>query len=247
MLSRDQSLRSDAWNLSGTQGNVFGNSRAVIDSSQIPYQGTPHSTSQSATGGKNVWSSKGRLVAKDEEQIGSTVPMPSFARRPSTMNSFSPTEKPQNSMANQQKLQISELHFEKFPTPSTFWRWKMRHKTQVLVPVLSRRQCERSTKWTGSIRWMILNHRDQFRSLNNSKILRCWTRESHLLLKKIIQDSHFKKKVSLEDQKTPKKDRFLRGRQIAYMIYSDFRVTGAQDIVLDYADLFSITLRNDDV
>ena len=31
------------------------------------------------------------------------------------------------------------------------------------------------------------------------------------------------------------------------MIYDCFRVTGAQDTVLDYADLFSITLRNDNV
>ena len=29
------------------------------------------------------------------------------------------------------------------------------------------------------------------------------------------------------------------------MIYDHFRVTGARDTVLDYADLFSITLRND--
>ena len=31
------------------------------------------------------------------------------------------------------------------------------------------------------------------------------------------------------------------------MIYDYFRVTGAHDTVLDYANLFSITLRNDDV
>ena len=31
------------------------------------------------------------------------------------------------------------------------------------------------------------------------------------------------------------------------MIYDCFRVTGAHDTVLDYADLFSVTLRNDDV
>ena len=31
------------------------------------------------------------------------------------------------------------------------------------------------------------------------------------------------------------------------MIYDDFRVTGAHDTVLDYADIFSITLRNDNV
>ena len=66
-------------------------------------------------------------------------------------------------------------------------------------------------------------------------------------LNKIIQNSYFEKKVSLEEQKAQKEDRFLRERQIAYMIYDYFRVTGAHDTVLDYADLFTITLRNDDV
>ena len=66
-------------------------------------------------------------------------------------------------------------------------------------------------------------------------------------LNKIIQNSYFKKKVSLEEQKAQKEDRCLRGRQIAYMIQDYFRVTGAHDTVLDYVDLFSITLRNDDV
>ena len=58
-------------------------------------------------------------------------------------------------------------------------------------------------------------------------------------LNKIIQNSYFKKKVSLEEQKTQKADRFLRGRQIAYLIYDYFWVTGVSDYVLDYADLFS--------
>ena len=47
--------------------------------------------------------------------------------------------------------------------------------------------------------------------------------------------------------KAQKEDRFLRRRQIAYLIYEYFRVTGANDTVLDYGDLFTITLRNDDV
>ena len=42
-------------------------------------------------------------------------------------------------------------------------------------------------------------------------------------------------------------DRFHRGRQIAYMIYNYFRVIGAHDTVLDYADLLTITLCSDDV
>ena len=66
-------------------------------------------------------------------------------------------------------------------------------------------------------------------------------------LNTIIQNSHFKKKVSPEEQKAQKEDRFLRGRQIAYMIHDYFRVTSAHDTVFDYADLFSVTLRNDDV
>ena len=66
-------------------------------------------------------------------------------------------------------------------------------------------------------------------------------------LNKIIHNSYFKKKVSLEEQKAQKEDRFLRGRQIACMIYDYFRVTGAHDTVVDSADLFTITLRHDDV
>ena len=37
-------------------------------------------------------------------------------------------------------------------------------------------------------------------------------------LNKIIHNSHFKRRISLEEQKAQKQDRFLRGRQIAYLI-----------------------------
>ena len=65
-------------------------------------------------------------------------------------------------------------------------------------------------------------------------------------LNRIIHNSHFKRRISLEEQKAQKEDRFLRGRQIAYLIYQYFRVTGANDSVEHYADLFIIGLRNDD-
>ena len=38
-------------------------------------------------------------------------------------------------------------------------------------------------------------------------------------LNKIIQNTRVKKKVSLEEMKTHKEDRFIRGRQIAHLIY----------------------------
>ena len=44
-------------------------------------------------------------------------------------------------------------------------------------------------------------------------------------LNRIIHNSHFKRRVSLEEQQAQKEDRFLRGRQIAYLIYEYFRVT----------------------
>ena len=47
--------------------------------------------------------------------------------------------------------------------------------------------------------------------------------------------------------KAHKEDRSLRGRQIAYLIYEYFGVTGANDSVDDYDDLFTIALRNDEI
>ena len=66
-------------------------------------------------------------------------------------------------------------------------------------------------------------------------------------LNKIIHNSHFKRRISLEEQEAQKEDRFLRGRQIAYLTYDYFRVTGSHDSVENYADLFTIGLRNDDI
>ena len=65
-------------------------------------------------------------------------------------------------------------------------------------------------------------------------------------MKKIITNTNFKK-VSLEEQRAQMQDRFLRGRQIAILIYEYFRVTGAHEAVLDSPDLFSTTSHGDEV
>ena len=64
---------------------------------------------------------------------------------------------------------------------------------------------------------------------------------------KIIHNSHFKRRTSLEEHKAQKQDRFLHGRQIAYLIYQYFRVTGAIGSGENNADLFTIGLRNDGI
>ena len=71
------------------------------------------------------------LIARDEDRIRGAIPMPTFARRPSTVSSFLPVEIPQNSMVGQQNQQISKLQFDKFPALSTFLCWKIRFKNQV--------------------------------------------------------------------------------------------------------------------
>ena len=66
-------------------------------------------------------------------------------------------------------------------------------------------------------------------------------------LKKLLASVHFRKKVSVEEQRAQKYNRFLRGRQIAHMNHEHFRATGAYDAVEGLSDLFHICLRNDDV
>ena len=53
---------------------------------------------------------------------------------PSAKNSvlFSGGDSSKNYGADQQRLQISDLHFDKFPTPATFACWKIRFKTEGL-------------------------------------------------------------------------------------------------------------------
>ena len=52
---------------------------------------------------------------------------------PSAKNSVIPGDGgfSKNYGADQQRLQISDLHFDKFPTPATFACWKIRFKTEV--------------------------------------------------------------------------------------------------------------------
>ena len=67
-------------------------------------------------------------------------------------------------------------------------------------------------------------------------------------LNRIIHNTRFKKKCHSGGTKRPKKRTVsLRGRQMAYLIYEYFRVTGANDSVENYDDLLTIVLRNDDI
>ena len=168
---------------------------------------------------------------------------------PSVKNSFilSEGDSSKNYGADQQRLEISDLHFNKIPTPATFACWKIRFKTEV---------CTCSQFPTEAMQWIKeVESVDSMDDLRSSSSIRGIPMPDFEVLdariasalNKIIHNSHFKRRVSLEEQKAQKEDRFLRGRQIASMIYEHFWVTGANDSVENYADLFTIALQNDDI
>ena len=149
--------------------------------------------------------------------------------------------------ADQQRLQISDLHFDKFPTPATFACWKIRFKTEV---------CTCSQFPTEAMQWIkeveLVYSVDELRSSSSTRGISMPNFEvldariaSALI--KITHNFHFKWKISLEEPKAQKEDRFLRGGQIAYLIHEQFRVTGTHDSVENYTDLFTISLLSDDI
>ena len=218
------------WDTHGKSGNVFANPPA---SSSAPY---PQELNQ--------WNSSIEEPLHTSTVEKSERPEQNRDLRcqsgPSAKDSviFSGGDSSKNYGADQQRLQISDLHFDKFPTPATFACWKIRFKTEV---------CTCSQFRTETMQWIkeveCVDSVDELRSSSSTRGISMPNFEVIYAriasaLNKIIHNSHFKRRISLED---------LRGRQIAYLIYDQFRVTGTHDSVENYTDLFTIVLRNDDI
>ena len=239
MLSRRRNDKPpDICDTHGISGNVFVN--------------PPASSTSLDLGGFNPWIYK---VTEDtsphvtsERQIPDTAWDPRCQSGPSARNSFDPKEDFQRFMGptneicrfrnftlkisqHQQHMlvvgQDSKLRFvfvHNFPTEAMLWI-----KEVELVESVDVLKSSSSTRGI---------------SMPNFEVLDARIASA---LNRIIHNSHFKRKISLEEQKAQKEDRFFRGRQIAYLIYDQFRVTGTHDSVENYTDLFTIRLRNDDI
>ena len=134
---------------------------------------------------------------------------------PSARNSFALSEErfSKNYGAGQQRLQISYPHFDKFTTSATFACWKIRFKTEACI-------CSQFP--TEAVLWIkeveMVESVDDLKSSCSVRGIRTPDFEVlhekiALALNRIINNTQFKRKVSLEEQKTPKEDGFLRGRQ----------------------------------
>ena len=99
------------WDTHGISGNVFANPDASSSSTEEPLHSATVEKSERQT--------------QDQDQICQSGQ--------SAQNSviFSGGDSSKNYGADQQRLQISDLHFDNFTTPATFACWKIRFKTEV--------------------------------------------------------------------------------------------------------------------
>ena len=168
---------------------------------------------------------------------------------PSARNSVVPGEEDfsKNCGADQQRLQISDLHFDKFSTSATFACGKIIFKTVV---------CTCSQFPMEALLWIKEVELDfSVDDLKSSCSFRgIQTPDFEVLdakiasaLNRIIHNTPFKRKVSLAEQKSPKRGPFPSWKTDRLLDLKYFRVTGANDSVTNYADLLTIVLRNDDI
>ena len=187
----------NVWDTSGTSGNVFAHPQA---SSSAPYPQELNSTWKRTTEEPihmSIAEKSGRPERDSDLRCQSG---------PSAKNSVLPSEgdSSKNFGADQQRLQISDLHFDKFPTPATFACWKIRFKTEV---------CTCSQFPTEAMQWIkevdLVDSVDELRS--SSSIRSIPMPDFEVLdariasaLNKIIHNSHFKRR-SVWRNKRPKK------------------------------------------
>ena len=127
--------------------------------------------------------------------------------------------------------------------PATFACWKIKFKTEV---------CTCSQFPTEAMQWIKeVEMVDSVDELRSSSSVRCISMPNFEVLdakiasalNKIIHNSHSKRRINLEEQKAQKQDRFLRGRQIAYLI-NDYMTKIPPDDILE--GLYKLRIRESD-
>ena len=181
------------WDTHGISGNVFADPPA---SSSAPYPQELHQWNSSIE--EPIHSSAVEKSEKQEQNQDLRCQSGSSAKDSVI---FTGGDYSKNYGADQQRLQISDLHFDKFPTPATFACWKIRFKTEV---------CTCSQFPTEAVQWIkkveLVDSVDELVSsssirgisMPNFEVLDARIASA---LNKIIHNSHFKRRISLEEQK----------------------------------------------
>ena len=199
LLSRNDKP-TDIWNTQGKSGIFFANPPAS-SSSLFPGGFNPQISNVTEDASPHVTS---------ERQISDTALDPRCHSGPSARSSVIPSEgdSSKNYGADQQRLHISDLHFDKFPTPATLACWKISFKTEV---------CTCSQFPTEAMHWIKeVEMVDSVDDLLSSSSLRGISMPNFEVLdariasalNRIIHNSHFRRRISLEEQKAQKQRQF---------------------------------------
>ena len=179
------------WDTHGISRNVFANPDA---SSSAPYPQELHQLNSSIE--EPLHSSAVEKSERPEQNQDLRC-----QSGPSAKDSviFSGGDSSKNYGADQQRLQILDLHFDKFPTPATLACWKIRFKTEV---------CTCSKFPTEAMQWIkeveLVDSVDELRSSSSTRGMSMPNFEVFDVriasaLNKIIHNSHFKRRISLEE------------------------------------------------
>ena len=201
MLSRSLGMPSrnegppSIWDPHGISGNVFANP-TVSSSAPYPQELNPWLSNVSEHASPHAMSESQTPAQDQRRQSG-----------PSARNSviFSIGDSSKNYGADQQRLLISDPHFDKFTTPATFACWKIRSKTEV---------CTCSQFPSEAMLWIkeveMVESVDDLKSSCSVRGIRMPDFEVldakiASALNRIIHNTGFKNKVNLEEQKSPKR------------------------------------------
>ena len=167
-----------------------------------------------------------RPVARENVRKRSTIPMPTFARRPTTMNSLVLVDIPQSSMVGQQRQQISDSIIifvleDQVQKPGNYLFW-----------FFLGGNFDDQRSGDGRFNGWILNPRDQLRPII-SRFLKCWTQRLLLLCTRSSRNPTSRRKSVSRNRKPSWRTGF----------YEEDRSPSWS--MLDFADFFSSTLLND--
>ena len=149
---------------------------------------------------------------------------------------------------HENSMPIWELHLGKFPVSLEFQSWKGNFKTEVCansvllqITMHWTKEVEKAKSTDDLMTSQSITGRKDFTDyeMPDAKVASA--------LEKILTSVHFRRRVSVEEQRAHKDYRFLRGRQFAFMIYEYFRATRAYAVVQGLSDPFKIRRQDDDV
>ena len=187
------------WDTHGMSGNVFANPHA---SSSALY---PQELNQWSTSIEEPLHSSTVEKSERPEQNQDLRCQSGPSAKDSVI--FSGGDSSKNYGADQQRLHISDPHFDKFPTSATFACWK-RFKTEV---------CTCSQFPTEAMLWIkeveLIDSVDDLkssRSVRGIQMPNCEILDAKIAsaLNRIIHNSQFKRRISLEEQKGPEAEPF---------------------------------------